>query len=141
MQEEDDLAQPIPLLVQTLGSYTEHPLDFFRTLSNYFTRVEVVAGTVLWSQHERADGLYLIESGSLRATYAYENYPRMIQETMVAGTIAGDLSTLSDTVRNATVVVERDCRLWKMDQDALDRLESEHSDVARSFIKIVLKGE
>lgn len=60
---------------------------------------------------------------------------------MVAGTIAGDLSTLSDTSRNATAVVERDCRLWKMDQEALDRLEKEHPEVARGFIKIVLKGE
>jgi SulP family sulfate permease len=134
-------AQPLGLLLQTLGSYNDPPIQFFQTLCSYFSCIDRVAGQVLWSQDERADGLYLIESGSLRATYAFENYPRLIQETMVAGTIAGDLSTLSDTTRNATAVVERDCRLWKMDQEALERLEKDHPDVARTFIRIVLKGQ
>jgi SulP family sulfate permease len=60
---------------------------------------------------------------------------------MVAGTIAGDLSTLSGTSRNATTVAERDCVLWKMDSIGLEDLEKDHPEVARWFTKIVLKGE
>jgi SulP family sulfate permease len=60
---------------------------------------------------------------------------------MVAGTIAGDLSTLSNTTRNATTVAERDCVLWKMDLEALERLEKEHPATASRFTRIVLKGK
>lgn len=60
---------------------------------------------------------------------------------MVAGTVAGDLSTLSETRRNATTVAERDCVLWKLDRKALGRLEKEEPETARRFVRIVLKGE
>ena len=60
---------------------------------------------------------------------------------MVAGTIAGDLSTLSGTCRNATTVAERDCVLWKMDLEGLEELEKDHPEVARRFTRIVLKGK
>jgi len=139
--DEEPPSQPFPLLLQTLGSYTDEEDSFFGTLVPYFKEVRLEAGTILWTQEERADGLYLIQSGSLRATYSFENHLRMMQETMVAGTIAGDLSTLSDTSRNATAVVDRDCILWKLDKEGLARLEQDNADVARRFIKIVLKGE
>lgn len=58
---------------------------------------------------------------------------------MVAGTVAGDLSMLSGTRRNATVVAERDGVVWRLDRDSLSRLESEKPEVAREFIKIVLR--
>ena len=105
--------------------------------------MQVIAspGQTLWEQYAQPDGLYLIESGSLRATYAFEDYPRLVSETMVAGTIAGELSTLSDTSRNATAVAERECVLWKLDQAALEKLQDTQPDVARRFVKILLKGE
>ncbi|ORY32605.1 sulfate transporter family-domain-containing protein [Naematelia encephala] len=132
--------QPLPLLMQTFGAYaTPDDIDFFRKLVPYFKQVIVSANEVLWYQKDPADGLYLIESGSLRATYAYDDHRELVQETMVAGTIAGDLSTLSETERNATVVAERECVLWKLDKDGLAKLEKESADAAWRFIKIVLK--
>jgi SulP family sulfate permease len=125
----------------SLPLLSDDAYDFLTNLVPYFTRETLSSNTSLWRQYDDADGLYLIESGSLRATYSYDNHTREVQETMVAGTIAGDLSTLSNTSRNATTVAERDCVLWKMDLEALERLEKEHPDTARRFTKIVLKGE
>jgi SulP family sulfate permease len=141
---EADWKQPLPLLLQTLGAYvedTEASSDLFKELLPYFTQVPITAGQTMWKQGDPADALYLIEIGSLRATYAYDDHRRLVQETMVAGTMAGDLSTLSDTPRNATVMAERDGLLWKLDKEALRSLEKARPDVAREFIHIVLKGE
>jgi SulP family sulfate permease len=151
--DTDYNAQPLPLLLQTLGPYlanmtstlslpslSDESYDFLSDLAPFFTRIEVSSNTVLWRQSDSPDGLYLIEHGSLRATYSYDNHTREVQETMVAGTIAGDLSTLSNTARNATTVAERDCVLWRMDIEALERLEKEHPATARRFTRIVLKG-
>lgn len=126
--------------MQTIGSYTDAPQSFFAQFTPYFSRVSAPAGSTLWRQGDVADGLYLIESGSLRATYEYNADDRVL-ETMVAGTVAGDLSTLSDTHRNATVVAERDSVLWKLAPESLAKLEKERPEGAAAFVKIVLKGK
>ncbi len=135
------LKQPLPVLLQTFSAYTDLRHDFFHQLASYFVLVEAKKGTVLWHQDDSPDGLYLIESGCLRANYQYDssNNAEMLQETMVAGTVAGELSMLSGAKRNATVLVERDARLWKMDNEGLERLEKEKGEVARVFVKMVLK--
>ncbi|WVQ99241.1 hypothetical protein IAU59_006373 [Kwoniella sp. CBS 9459] len=139
-----DTSQPLPLLLQALGSYEgedspAEELAFLSELVPYFKQVSIMSGDTLWAQNEVADGLYLIESGCLKATYAYDDHTSLVQETMVAGTIAGDLSTLSETRRTCSVVAEMDSSLWRMDKAGLDKLEKEKPETARRFIKIVLK--
>lgn len=107
----------------------------------YFEPVTVSAGDIIWNQGDMADALYLIESGCLRATYAYEDRADPLQETMVAGTVAGEMTALSGTNRNATAVAERDAQLWRLSTESLERLQQEKPDVAKDFIKLILKGE
>jgi SulP family sulfate permease len=138
-----NLKQPLPLLLQTFSGYhtRDNAHDFFFQVLPYFTPELVSSGETLWSQGEEAQGLYLIESGCLRATYQYEDHTELLQETMVAGTVAGELTALSGTRRNATVVVERDARLWKLSVESLERLQTEKPAVAREFVKLILKGK
>jgi SulP family sulfate permease len=121
--------QPLPLLMQTFAGYhtRDNPHDFFYQVMPYFTPVSVAVGDVIWNQGDMADALYLIESGCLRATYTYEDHTEPLQETMVAGTVAGEMTALCGTHRNATAVAER--------------LQCEKPDVAKDFIKLVLKGK
>lgn len=98
------------------------------------------AGHVLWKQGDAADGLYIIGAGVLRATYHFAAHTPVIEESMVPGTLAGELSGLAGLARNATVVVERTAVLWRLGADALHRLEVEHPELARTFTALVLKG-
>ncbi|ORX36862.1 sulfate transporter family-domain-containing protein [Kockovaella imperatae] len=141
-EEPEPAAQPLPLLEQTLGSFapTDFPLEAYAALVPYFHQVTLSTGQTLWKQHESPDGLYLIESGALRATYAYADHGRYVIETMVAGTIAGDLSTLSDTRRNATVVAERECVLWMLSKDELEKMEKDDPVLAMKLIQVVLRA-
>jgi SulP family sulfate permease len=95
---------------------------------------------VLWKQGEAADGLYVIGAGVLRATYHFAPHTPVIEESMVPGTLAGELSGLAGLARNATVVVERSAVLWRLSADALRRLEAQRPELARSFTALVLKG-
>lgn len=99
----------------------------------YFKRVHVERGTTLWTTGSESDSsvlplisishnpdqrsrrFYMIESGMLRASYQFLDNTHSICESMVAGTIAGDMTFLSRTKRNADVVAERDSVLWRMD--------------------------
>lgn len=138
--EPKPFGQPLQILLQTLGPYTDAGTEFFQSVAPYFAQVVVETGHVLWRQGSASDGLYLIESGSLRATYAFDEHAEAIHETMVAGTVAGDLSALSDTPRNATVVAERDCVLWKLTPEALEKMQKERPEDANRLMKVVLKG-
>lgn len=135
------LEQPFPTLLQTFAPYSEEDPAFFAEVAPYFEFHPVETGDVIWRQDDLPDGLFLIESGSLRATYHYEDHTEFVHETMVAGTVAGELTMLSGSKRNATVVAEQDSKLWKLTTERLEKLEQDKPTVERRFVKMMLKGE
>jgi len=131
--------EPFNTLEQAFSPYVVDRA-ILEQLTPYFERVTVPAGHVLWKQGEAADGLYVIGAGVLRATYHFAPHTPVIEESMVPGTLAGELSGLAGLARNATVVVERSAVLWRLGADALRRLEAQRPELARSFTALVLKA-
>jgi SulP family sulfate permease len=130
--------EPFETLLKAFSSYGPLDPSIYRPLIPYFTRVTAAEGEVLWTQGEPSDALYLIQSGVLRASYRFAASSG-IEESMVAGTLAGELSAVSGTSRNATAIVERDAILWRLGTDDLQRLEEEEPSLARAFMKLILK--
>lgn len=58
---------------------------------------------------------------------------------MVAGTVAGELTFISRTPRNATVTAEMATSVWMLDLDGLERLEEEKPREAIKFVKVLMK--
>ncbi|PBK98476.1 hypothetical protein ARMGADRAFT_1130535 [Armillaria gallica] len=133
--------EPLPTLSRALSSYTSLDLS---PLPSYLSRVCYPAGHVLWRQNDPPDGLYIIEKGVLRASYTFDNetytHPPHIEESMVSGTVAGELSALSNMPRNATMVVERDVVLWKLSREALGRMQEEKPIFAKQLVEAILKS-
>jgi SulP family sulfate permease len=132
-------AEPHNTLVKAFASYGDLGAEQFAPLVQYLERLAVPAGTVLWAQDAPADGLYIIEAGILRAVYRFANQTQSIEESMVPGTLAGELSALSGLPRNATVVVERQAVLWKLSVQSLRRLEADNPALAWTFLQLILK--
>ena len=98
-QGSERRSEPLNTLIKAFSSYgTVDPVTF-RPMEPYLERLTLPATHVLWTQDDRADGLFIIESGLLKATYEFANPARRFVESMVAGTVAGELS---DSPRNAT---------------------------------------
>ena len=132
-------AEPLNTLEQAFSPYTtDRPM--LEKLATYFESITVPEGYVVWKQGEPADGLYIVGSGVLRATYRFAAHTPAIEESMVPGTLAGELSGLAGLARNATVVAERTAVLWCLSAEALRRLEIEQPVLAREFTALVLKG-
>jgi sulfate permease, SulP family len=131
--------EPFETFLKAFSSHGPPDPTIFKLLTPYFTRIVVTENEVIWRQGEPSDALYLIQSGVLRASYKF-TVSSKFEESMVAGTIAGELSAISGTTRNATVVVERDAVLWRLGNDDLQRLELEHPVLARAFTKLILKS-
>lgn len=137
----DDTSEPYNTLVRAFSSYGDIGRDKIRPLIPYLERMSVPEGLVLFNQNEEADGLYLIESGVLRASYKFAEHTPRIEESMVPGALAGELSALAGLPRNATVAVERQAVLWKLSTESMRRLETENPEMSRLFIQLVLKGK
>lgn len=129
------------LLMQALGPYAPELKDeFFARIHPYFTRLHVKSASVLWSNGDFADSLYVLESGILRAIYDFPDTQQRICESMLPGTVAGEHTFLAAGRRNATVVAERDCQLWKMTSLDLKRLEEkEGPGISRSLRQVLLR--
>lgn len=59
---------------------------------------------------------------------------------MLSGSCAGELTFISRTPRNATVVAEVDSSLFKLDVASFDKMEKEVPTVAKELLRILLKG-
>ncbi|KAJ7280204.1 sulfate transporter family-domain-containing protein [Mycena rebaudengoi] len=134
------LEEPYNTLVKAFSSYGDVDLEQFRPLISYLQRMSVPEGFILWKQDDPADGLYIIEAGVLRASYTFSDHTQSIHESMVPGTLAGELSALANLPRNASVVVERPAVLWKLTIQNLRRLETKEPALARIFTQMVLKS-
>ncbi|KAI0758628.1 nucleotide hydrolase-domain-containing protein [Trametes elegans] len=131
--------EPFNTLVRAFSSYEPIDHETYAPLIPYLKRMPVPAGTVLLKQGDPPDGLYIVESGILRATYRFDDPTPPMVESMVPGTIAGELSALSGLERNATCVVERAAVVWKLSMEDLAKLEEAHPELARAFTRLVLK--
>ncbi|KAN0133449.1 Sulfate transporter family domain containing protein [Lactarius tabidus] len=130
---------PLHTLEQAFSPYTTDR-TLLEQLASYFERIAVPEGYVVWKQGEPADGLYVVGTGVLRATYQFAPHTPAIEESMVPGTLAGELSGLAGLPRNATVVAERPAVLWRLSTDSLRELEDKKPDLARDFTALVLKA-
>jgi len=132
--------QPFNTIMKTFTSHANLDEQFVARIASYFHSLLVPAGEVIYRQGDKADGLYLIESGVLRVAYAFADHVPDVVESCVAGTLSGELSALAGEARNATVIAERQSVLWKMSIEDLTDLENDHPEDARLFIKLVLKN-
>ncbi|KAF8882992.1 sulfate transporter family-domain-containing protein [Infundibulicybe gibba] len=138
--ESGHTIEPYNTLVKAFSSYGDVNYEEFRPLETYLQRMSVPAGMVMWTQGEPSDGLYIIQSGVLRAQYRFSEYTPNIEESMVAGTVAGELSALSGLPRNATVIVEHPAVLWKLTLEKLRQLNTDEPELSRTFQQLVLKA-
>ncbi|KAG1796400.1 sulfate transporter family-domain-containing protein [Suillus plorans] len=139
-KDAENSSEPYNTLLNAFSSYHDVDQKTFKQIAPYFERFTFPDGFVLWENNDTPDGLYIIESGILRASYKFAEHSPVIEESMVSGTLAGELSALSGMPRNARVVVEQQAVLWKLSLENMRRLETECPHLAQIFVQLVLKA-
>ncbi len=88
--------------------------------------VSAQPGDILVSQGERGDSLYILASGSVRIyARAAGSRPALVC-SLGEGAFFGEMSTLSDEPRSATVIASAPSELLKLDRDALNAIAQRH---------------
>jgi SulP family sulfate permease len=132
--------EPIPTLMKTFSGYeSDLSPGLFVPMLPYFKRIELVEGKILWRRGDPPDGLYIIAAGVMRATYVWDN-SNTVLESMVAGTLAGEMTGLAGMPRNADMVAEKPGVLWKLSNDDWALFKKEQPTLAHRFVELVLKG-
>ncbi|CAN6622927.1 hypothetical protein TRVA0_009S01068 [Trichomonascus vanleenenianus] len=146
---EEDLQQlhkwsnfnpPLPVMMQTFQGYSNKTEDFWFQVAPYFKKEELKAGTILYESNNEATGFYLVESGILRADYHLAQ--GHFFESILAGTTCGELPFFSGTSRTATVSVEVDAVVWKLDRASWDELRNSRpngENMANELLEVALK--
>ena len=133
--------EPANTIAKAFSYDSEFDSEQFEPLVGYLERLTLPEGHVLFKQGDIPDALYMIESGVLRALYRFAEHVPTTEESMVPGTLAGELTGLSGLERNATVMVERDAVVWKLSREKLKALEKEQPELARVFTRLVMRGK
>ena len=133
--------EPANTIAKAFSYDPEFNPEQFKFLVDYLERQTLPEGHVLFKQGDIPDALYIIESGVLRALYRFAEHSPPIEESMVPGTLAGELTGLSGLERNATVLVERDAVVWKLSGEKLKALEKERPGLAQVFTRLVMRGK
>lgn len=58
---------------------------------------------------------------------------------MLTGTVAGEISGISGSLRNCTVVVEHQATLWHLSASSMHRLEQNRPEISREVVRVLLK--
>lgn len=99
--------------------------------------VNLAGGEVLFQQGERADAMYLIESGELAVVLEIEPGHRAPVRHFGPGQLIGEVALYQSVPRTATVEAVGEARLWRLTAARLRELESSHPPMALSIQRYV----
>ena len=140
--QQDTSAASISLLSITLGPYMDHSQKsehLFQLISKELKEMVIPKDTLLWDWNEQPDALYFIESGILKARYAFPQDDYEISEAMLAGTIAGELTFLAQQPRDTMVRTEVDTKVWRLNGQSVNNIVHQDTQAYTMLVQLLLR--
>ncbi|WP_437599723.1 SLC26A/SulP transporter family protein [Sorangium sp. So ce590] len=137
IQEAPPSMLPPPMLFYDLQDVFNGRPEMLRFLS-YLERVEVPAGFDLFRQGDISKDLYLIEGGELTAWLEIDGKKIKRLRTMGPGSVVGESGLYMGEKRSATVTASRQVTLYRLSEEALQRLTAEAPELAAAFHHFVV---
>jgi SulP family sulfate permease len=108
-----------------------------RELAPYFTEERRRQGECLFHQGDVGDSLYLVVEGSA-AVVIGENENRWVLRRYKSGAILGEMALYSGELRSASVEIEEDSILYRLDAKQFRNMQTEHAEaIGKLHIYIV----
>lgn len=121
-------------------------IGMFKQLSNMelakllgkLERRMIPVGTVLFSEGDPGDNLYLIKSGKLELFINAENSgAAQLISVLGEGDTLGEMAMLTGEVRSATAIAATDAELYIIDPETFNRLIEEQPSISAYFIRLL----
>ncbi|KAJ1960556.1 hypothetical protein H4R35_007535, partial [Dimargaris xerosporica] len=138
LSQPANLQPPLGLLIQAFqGLDNVSYEDMLYTISRHFKRMAVHHGHTLWRTGEPPNGLYLVESGLLRLSVVLDDDVKHV-ESILPGTMLGELSLFTRKTRQDKVVAETDSVLWALSSADFEHLSQHEPALALEFMRLAL---
>ncbi|HEY5073933.1 MAG TPA: DUF1003 domain-containing protein [Pyrinomonadaceae bacterium] len=127
LSEEAQSLARIPLFKRLEAHELEH-------LAEDVDQVNYKAGETIFNEHDLGDGLYVVETGSVRIWVMDEDVQDVTLAELKPGDFFGELAVLDRGERSSTATALVDTHLHKLSSDAFQKFLIEHPDAAVDVI-------
>jgi CRP/FNR family cyclic AMP-dependent transcriptional regulator len=127
LSEEAQSLARIPLFKRLEPHELEH-------LAEDVDQVNYPAGETIFNEHDLGDGLYVVETGSVRIWVMDEDVNEVTLAELKPGDFFGELAVLDRGERSSSATATVDTHLHKLSSDAFQKFLIEHPDAAVDVI-------
>jgi CRP/FNR family cyclic AMP-dependent transcriptional regulator len=127
LSEEAQSLARVPLFKRLEPHELEH-------LAEDVDQVNFAAGETIFNEHDLGDGLYVLESGSVRIWVLDEDVNEVTLAELKPGDFFGELAVLDRGERSSSATATVDTHLHKLSSDAFQKFLIEHPDAAIDVI-------
>ena len=127
LSEEADSLSRVPLFKRLEPHELEH-------LAEDVAQVNYKAGETIFNEHDLGDGLYVVETGSVRIWVLDEDVTEVTLAELKSGDFFGELAVLDRGERSSSATALTDTHLHKLSSDAFQEFLIEHPDASIDVI-------
>jgi uncharacterized membrane protein len=127
LSDEADSLSRVPLFRRLEPHELEH-------LAEDVAQVDYKAGETIFNEHDLGDGLYVVETGSVRIWVMDEDVIEVTLAELKPGDFFGELAVLDRGERSSSATALTDTHLHKLSSDAFQEFLIEHPDASIDVI-------
>ena len=127
LSDEADSLSRVPLFKRLEPHELEH-------LAEDVDQVNYAAGETIFNEHDLGDGLYVVETGSVRIWVMDEDVTEVTLAELKPGDFFGELAVLDRGERSSSATALTDTHLHKLSSDAFQEFLIEHPDASIDVI-------
>ena len=121
-------------LLGQVSIFQELPGDTIADLAKRVWHKQAEAGSVIVSQEDAGDALFVIAKGKVKIVLYGETGREIILSIMKAGDFFGEMSLLDRQPRSANVVAVEDSELFTLDREAFQTHLTQHPSTAMAIL-------
>ena len=103
----------------------------------FFASEEKAAGETVFTEGDEGDGLYVVESGAVRATKVMPRGHKMIVAQFFTGDVFGEMALVTKAPRSADCIMDDGGKVWHLSLDSFDKLKKEEPRVHAAFVRSI----
>lgn len=112
--------------------------DAAKVLAPYFQEEEWTAEHYLFHQGDKGDSLYLVGSGSVAVVIKAAGKNRVLRRYQ-SGAVLGEMAVYTGERRSASVLIEEDTVLYRLDAAQLAKVQQENSSAASMLHAYIIR--
>ncbi len=124
----------VPQLLRRVSIFAELPEATLSDLASRMRPRQADAGTVIVSQEEAGDALFVMASGKVKVVLYGETGREIILSILRVGDFFGEMSLLDRQPRSANVVAVEDAEMLALDRDAFQTHLTAHPSTALAIL-------